>query len=417
MLKSFAPRSIRLIAIISLVLLVSASFYMGAFAAPQRPSASQIVVNTTADELNSNGNCSLREALQAANHDTSVDACPVGSGIDTITLPVGTYTLTLVGSNEDEGLTGDLDINTSLTIAGGGRMDTIIDGNQLDRVFHITGEYTFKISGVTIRNGKAAIDQPSEYGGGAILNSITGNLTLSRCILTANQAEGPGGSLDNAGTATLLDVTISGNSAENGGGVFNSSTIELSGVTFTGNAAVQYGGGFQNDKFATLTNVTISANTAPFGGGIYNDDELTLINTTLYANSTAIDNELGGTTVFKNTIVAGSTGDNCTNVGIIRSDFNIDSGASCNFIGANDLINTDPLLGGLQDNKGLTWTHELLEGSPAIDQGDNSIVLALTNAAPPSADGDGDESKICDIGAYEHNGAFPSFMYLPLTSR
>jgi len=53
--------------------------------------ASTILVNTTHDELNNDGDCSLREAIQAANYDTVVDHCSAGNGEDTILLPAGTY--------------------------------------------------------------------------------------------------------------------------------------------------------------------------------------------------------------------------------------------------------------------------------------------------------------------------------------
>ena len=45
-----------------------------------------IVVNTLDDELNSDGDCSLREAVAAANLNAPVDACPAGDGIDTDTI-------------------------------------------------------------------------------------------------------------------------------------------------------------------------------------------------------------------------------------------------------------------------------------------------------------------------------------------
>ena len=44
--------------------------------------AATITVNTTDDELNSDGDCSLREAIQAANTNTGVDACTVSSGVN-----------------------------------------------------------------------------------------------------------------------------------------------------------------------------------------------------------------------------------------------------------------------------------------------------------------------------------------------
>ena len=61
--------------------------------------AADITVNTTDDELNSDGDCSLREAIQAANTNSSVDACSAGaSGLDTITLPAGTFVLSTTDS-------------------------------------------------------------------------------------------------------------------------------------------------------------------------------------------------------------------------------------------------------------------------------------------------------------------------------
>ena len=62
--------------------------------AAQPAGAATINVTTTADELNSDGDCSLREAVRAANTDATVDACPAGSGTDTIIVPAGDYVLT-----------------------------------------------------------------------------------------------------------------------------------------------------------------------------------------------------------------------------------------------------------------------------------------------------------------------------------
>jgi len=66
-----------------------------------------IMVNTLADTINdSDGNCSLREAVIAANTDTAsgsaIGECNAGNGIDTITLGIiGTYHLTIGGANEN----------------------------------------------------------------------------------------------------------------------------------------------------------------------------------------------------------------------------------------------------------------------------------------------------------------------------
>jgi len=50
--------------------------------------SSTIVVNTTNDELNADADCSLREAIIAANTDTAVSGCPAGSGDDSIEIAI-----------------------------------------------------------------------------------------------------------------------------------------------------------------------------------------------------------------------------------------------------------------------------------------------------------------------------------------
>src|SRR5262249_26620501 len=55
--------------------------------------AATITVNSTADTLATDGNCTLREAILAANSDTAVDACAAGSGPDVVVVPAGTYSL------------------------------------------------------------------------------------------------------------------------------------------------------------------------------------------------------------------------------------------------------------------------------------------------------------------------------------
>ena len=71
--------------------------------------------------------CSLREAIIAANQHP---------GPDTVMVPAGTYVLQQVGQ-EDQAAAGDLDILDDLTLMGAGAESTLIDGNQIDRVFRI----------------------------------------------------------------------------------------------------------------------------------------------------------------------------------------------------------------------------------------------------------------------------------------
>src|SRR5215213_4942928 len=100
--------------------------------------AATITVTTSADELTNNGQCSLREAIRNANADSAVQPdCIAGSGADTITLPAGTYRLTIGGTGNNA---GDLDLTASVTISGAGPERTIVDGTAMsprDRVIDV----------------------------------------------------------------------------------------------------------------------------------------------------------------------------------------------------------------------------------------------------------------------------------------
>ena len=78
---------------------------------------------------------------------------------------------------------------------------------------------------------------------------------------------------------------------------------------------------------------------------------------------------------------------------------------NCNFTGAGDLNNTDPLLGPLQYNGGPTQTLALPPGSPAVDAGDPNgctdglgHLLKTDQRAKPRP---GTANTGCDMGAYE----------------
>ena len=73
-------------------------------------------------------------------------------------------------------------------------------------------------------------------------------------------------------------------------------------------------------------------------------------------------------------------------------------------IGPGDQINTDPLVGPVQDNGGPTFTHALLPDSPAINAGDPNFT------PPPFYDQRGPgfdriANGRIDIGSFTHNGS------------
>src|SRR5262245_41378436 len=82
--------------------------------------AATITPNALVDDNTANGNCTLREAVRAANMNAAVDACPAGSGADTIPLAVGRYALSVGPAGDDVAASGDLDVRdpAGLTIAG-----------------------------------------------------------------------------------------------------------------------------------------------------------------------------------------------------------------------------------------------------------------------------------------------------------
>lgn len=114
-------------------------------------SAATIAVDSLADDLDANGNCTLREAIQAANTDAAVDHCAAGQGADTIEIPAGTYTLAIAGPQENGNATGDLDITSDLTLAGAGADVSILDGGAtaasqaIDRLLDVRGPVTVEV--------------------------------------------------------------------------------------------------------------------------------------------------------------------------------------------------------------------------------------------------------------------------------
>jgi CSLREA domain-containing protein len=105
------------------------------------------------------GDCSLREAVLAAN---------AGPSPDTIVLGARTYTLSIPpdGTPQD-GLDGDLDVFQDVTIRGRGAGRTLIDGGNVDRVFNLVTVNNATMRDLTISNGSVGTDT---IGGGAIAN-------------------------------------------------------------------------------------------------------------------------------------------------------------------------------------------------------------------------------------------------------
>ena len=393
-------------------------------------SEATITVNKTNDELNSDGDCSLREAVRAANTNHPVDAClGGGSGTDTIILPVGTYQLSIAGANEDSAATGDLDITGNLVIQGAGRDLSVIDGNALDRVFHIIGmNVVVEISHLTIQNGRAPINETNQLGGGGILQQ-NGVLTLREVSILDNYSEGVGGGITNVSpiiaeySLKLIDSSVSENHGVAGGGIYNSGTLSIIGSTLSANSATETGGGLDDSYSVTLENVTISGNASEKGGGIFSDGDVNIRHSSVLYNS-ASDLSYGGNIhsgnlfYFYNTLVANSqSGPNCSGSGLNSLGYNLEGQSAEQYTCGFNRNYIDPLVDPLlADNGGPTLTHALLPGSPAIDGGDELYCAEKDQRGHfRPYDGDGDGVAICDIGAFEYFVTI--YVFIPMAWR
>lgn len=274
--------------------------------------AAAFAVDSAADAADTNpgdgvcvsaaGGCTLRAAIEEAN---------ILAGPDTISVPAGTFTLSIAGRSEQFAATGDLDIRQELTITGAGAASTIISGNRIERVFHVFNT-TVAISDLTIRDG----DVGDGDGGGIAVVGSASVVTLSRVLVTNNTAGGIGGGLaaGEGARVTVVDGVFSGNTAngDNGGAIFNGvdSTLVVANSTITGNRAIK-GGGIRNRGTATIVKSAIDGNTAESdGGGIATGDPqrtsaLTVKKSTISNNraGAASDNDGGGIDVDGGSVI------------------------------------------------------------------------------------------------------------------
>jgi CSLREA domain-containing protein len=390
-----------------------------------------IQVDTFDDEMNNDEDCSLREAIQAANNNVAIDGCTAGSAdsIDNIYLPAGTYTLSIAGADNDN-LKGDLDIHGPLNLYGDSADTTIIDGGSLDRIFQIhQNDHEVSISNITIQNGRVI---EGTGGGSGIMVHSNIDLELIDCRIRNNHTpDFLGGGIDNYnGKVTIFNCIIEDNSALEGGGIYNDGELTIYNTLISNNNAsgAGGGGGISNSESGlgagkvTAENITISNNTGDNGSGIFSSTVITITNATIaynFGSGAAFFNT--GISYLKNTIL-GLNQDfiNCGGIGNFETlGNNLEDGSSCHFdTQLNDQINTNPLLIGdtPQDNGGFTNTFALEMNSPAIDKGTNTGCPSTDQRGyDRPKDGDGDGTAICDIGAFEANEL--TILYFPLLNK
>ena len=399
--------------------------------------------NTDVDDINpgdgicetaaGNGVCTIRAAIGEAN---------ALSGADIVNLPSGTYTLA-----------SQLMVSDDVVINGAAKTTSIIDANQTGRVLTVSNVRNFKLSNVTLTNGKLL----SDYGG-CIKVSNSEHASFDNIVATTCSADS-GASFYTYG---VVKTSITNSTIENNSGVYGviyveTGLVEIDNSTIRQNTATYGAAIYQANGNISLSNTTINNNHAENGGAIYiqnatgNPYHLAIINSTLSGNradisggainaegrveikslNSTITNNIAdfngggvaGTSetrfLIRNTILAG----NFSNSG---------QGPDCNLTGAwyqsygNNIIgnNTDcaknswvtdqvgtsanpinPMLAQLANNGGPTQTHALIVGSPAIDAGDFASCQSMDQrGVQRSLDGTNDGIANCDIGAFEYQG-------------
>jgi hypothetical protein len=323
---------------------------------------------------------------------------------------------------------GELLVNKSVVITPvNGRVQIPVSrhpGAPAFRIFHIAPGKMVTLSGLIITNGIGArVTNHGADAGGGIWNdhatleinhcTISGNLhtaifndnlltrgdailTINHSTISGNSGSLGGGIRSGPGVAnlavTINHSTITGNSAKIGGGIYNNgstltggpmATLTIHNCTISGNSANSggivsgFGGGISNkggNTIVSVINSTLSGNSADVTGGginIENGGRVDIFHCTLSGNSARLVGGVDGMARIGNTVLkTGPMGRNLSSdVRSVGYNLSNDNGSGV-LTAPGDQINTNPMLGPLQDNGGPTLTHALLTGSPALNKGD-----------------------------------------------
>ncbi len=262
------------------------------------------VINVTSDSGGLGGpDCTLRDAIVAANSDVAVGGCSAGSGADTIELPAAASIVLSELDNAADGNNGLPSVVSVLTINGHGssvrRSDA--EGTPPMRILHIAGNGHLTLNDLTVDAGLWIGN--ADINGGGIHNS--GILLIDTCTISNNTAAcaagcvndvGDGGGIYNSptGTLTMTDTTLSFNTADNdGGAVYNRGLMTHTGGLVNGNTAEVDGGGLNNTvgSMMIVSGTTFNGNTANKGGAAYNFGSMSLNTCSI---TSAADNKGGG---------------------------------------------------------------------------------------------------------------------------
>ncbi len=401
-------------------------------------SGNPLLVDNSSDEndgVYTVGDLSLREAVYLSNGFLGTESITFANALNGVT-----QTLRL----------DEIVISEAVTI-GSLTTTPVVSGNFNSRIFNILATTTnVTLNGMTLRNGTVTADNAS---GGAILSSLTGTLTITNGTITGNSTGGmnaAGGAIAavtgnvvitnstlsnnftfgtnssggavavNAGNLTITSSTLSGNNtfglgADGGAIAADSGQVIITNSTLSGNTS-QFGNGgaiWINTSPMTVTNTTIALNDAASGGGLYQagNAAITIRNSIVATNTATTNPDLRflGTLTLRSSLIGSNAGTILTASAPVDVNGNYTADANGNFIGTAAAL-IDPVLGALANNGGLTATHALLVGSPAINTARLALAVNPVGGATLTLDqrGTGFPRNVggVDMGSFENQDPF-----------
>ena len=213
--------------------------------------AQTITVTTTAEAPGGAGDCTLGEAIEAANTGNAVDGCPAGSGDDIIVLSAGaTYTLTTASASDNSALL----ISRLVTLQGHGARLTHNPLSGRLRFFTMTASSRLTLVNLSLIGGRAqgangadgasdGVDgTPGEIGRGGAIFSAGGEIVLDGVTFSNNRALGGQGG---AGFAGATPAVGAAGGAAVGGAIRSVGAVSVhsGGARFSGNQALGGKGG------------------------------------------------------------------------------------------------------------------------------------------------------------------------------
>ncbi len=421
--------------------------------------AAVIVVDTLQDDAVTNGNCTLREAIQAANTNSSIDGCGPGNstGTDTILVSLsGTVTITL----------GTLPVTEAVIVQGSG-MDqlTLSATGRGFEVVMASPTHDFTLQDLTVAdcNGGFGI-------GGAVLLENVDVARFNRVRFRDNRAAEGGaigvgvqdvdvvGEIQVNACEFLHNVADAGGVLDDGGALMESSTVSkilrgtrltISDTLFRDNYARHYGGailfGATPDRPVEIRSSTFLGNQTGNTTGalyLYSDDngtepwrvenssffwnghntitvwrvDLRLVSSTLWRNSSPfLSGDPATTVIYLGHSILGEPSGNVVwgvcaqDLPLVSEGYNLVADGTCFLSGTGDSEHSHSGLSGIEGIGGPLPVAIPGPASPAVDGGSpsgcpdaagNPLTVDQRGHLRPE-DGDGDGQAVCDIGSVE----------------